>query len=249
MKNNIRFLLGVTTGFLLGGVAFTYANQYIQAIQNTSIKISLNNELQEFTDETTGEKQYPITYNDRTYLPLRNVANLAGLNVEYDNDSNTAILSQSKISEIISKAENEIKWDIIGSDIQNVNKAVRTKVNCINVYDQDFINLICNGKKDEYTIVKDENLVDFFKYQIALNGNTTNDIPTFGTIQFTIEYEHDVNDGMWAGNGPDYVSGKFATGSREFVYKDGVLTLNTGGTFTTNWEKIEEMEENYKNAK
>ena len=80
-----------------GRIYFRYltvvgANQAIQAIQNDQIKISLNGQVQAFKDETTGEIQYPLTYHDRTYLPLRNVAQLSGLSVDYDYDTNTAIL-------------------------------------------------------------------------------------------------------------------------------------------------------------
>jgi hypothetical protein len=80
---------------VIGGLTVVGANQAIQAIQNTEIKVSLNGQIQEFKDELTGETQYPITYNSRTYLPLRNVAQLSGLDVDYDTASNTAILYHS----------------------------------------------------------------------------------------------------------------------------------------------------------
>ena len=95
MKKNLKVICGTLAGFILGGLTIAGANQAIQAIQNTEIKVSLNGTIQNFKDETTGEKQYPITYHDRTYLPLRNVAQLAGLNVDYDVKTNTAILSNS----------------------------------------------------------------------------------------------------------------------------------------------------------
>ena len=93
MKKNLKVICGTLAGFILGGLTIAGANQAIQAIQNTEIKVSLNGTIQNFKDETTGEKQYPITYHDRTYLPLRNVAQLTGLNVDYDASSNTALLS------------------------------------------------------------------------------------------------------------------------------------------------------------
>ena len=93
MNNNLKAVCGTLAGVMVGGLTVVGANQAIQAMQNTEIKISLNGQVQEFKDETTGETQYPITYNNRTYLPLRNVAKLSGLNVDYDNNSNTAILS------------------------------------------------------------------------------------------------------------------------------------------------------------
>ena len=95
MNNNLKVVLGTVTCIIIGGLTVVGANQAIQAIQNTEIKVSLNGQVQTFKDGTNGEIQYPITYHDRTYLPLRNVAQLAGLNVEYDNKSNEAILSSS----------------------------------------------------------------------------------------------------------------------------------------------------------
>ena len=93
MNDKLKMISCTFAGIMIGGLTVVGANQAIQAIQNTNIKISLNGVIQEFKDETTGEIQYPITYNDRTYLPLRNVAQLSGLVVDYDSSTNTAILT------------------------------------------------------------------------------------------------------------------------------------------------------------
>ena len=90
------FILGLTTGVVLTGASLVLANSQIQAILNDQIKVTLNGQVQEFKDETTNETQYPITYHDRTYLPLRTVANLVGVDVDYDASSNTAILNNSQ---------------------------------------------------------------------------------------------------------------------------------------------------------
>ena len=104
-KDNFKLLGGILAGMLIGGVTVVGANQAIQAIQNTEIKVSLNGQVQEFKDETTGEVQYPITYHDRTYLPLRNVAQLSGLNVDYEQSSNTALLNTNKENTILYNQE------------------------------------------------------------------------------------------------------------------------------------------------
>jgi len=93
------FILGLTTGVVLTGASLVLANSQIQAILNDQIKVTLNGQIQEFKDETTNETQYPITYHDRTYLPLRTVANLVGVNVDYDASSNTAILKTKDYDE------------------------------------------------------------------------------------------------------------------------------------------------------
>ena len=99
------FILGIATGMVLTGVSLVLANSQIQAILNDQIKIALNGQVQEFKDETTNETQYPITYHDRTYLPLRTVANLVGVDVDWDANSNTANLNNSnkKSNEGVSK--------------------------------------------------------------------------------------------------------------------------------------------------
>ncbi len=75
---------------------FEFANSQIQAILNEQIKVTLNGQIKEFRDETTNELQYPITYQNRTYLPLRTIANLVGVDVDYDTITNTAKLITKK---------------------------------------------------------------------------------------------------------------------------------------------------------
>lgn len=87
------FIVGLAAGLTVAGASLVFANSQIQAILNNQIKVTLNGQVQEFKDETTNETQYPITYHDRTYLPLRTVANLVGVDVDYDASSNTAMLN------------------------------------------------------------------------------------------------------------------------------------------------------------
>ena len=82
------FIVGLATGLTIASASLVLANSQIQAILNDQIKVTLNGQVQEFKDETTNETQYPITYNDRTYLPLRTVANLVGVDVDYDANNN-----------------------------------------------------------------------------------------------------------------------------------------------------------------
>ena len=76
------FIVGLATGLTVAGLSVVLANSQIQAILNDQIKVTLNGQVQEFKDETTNEVQYPITYKDRTYLPLRTVANLVGVGID-----------------------------------------------------------------------------------------------------------------------------------------------------------------------
>ena len=105
------FIVGLATGLTIAGATFVLANSQIQAILNDQIKVTLDGQLQVFKDEITNETQYPITYHDRTYLPLRTVANLVGVNVDYDAESNTAMLTTNSqdtnnITDYIEKSDN-----------------------------------------------------------------------------------------------------------------------------------------------
>ena len=111
--NKIRCALFLLLGIIIGSASIILANQAIQALQNTELKVSFNGVIQNFKDESTSEAQYPITYNDRTYLPLRNIANLLGVYITYDNDNNTVLLSTgldkilfSEYSKLVAENEN-----------------------------------------------------------------------------------------------------------------------------------------------
>ena len=117
LKKNPYILLVEPKNFYTSRNSHFYHSEspegFNKSIQNTEIKVTLNGQLQEFKDETTGEAQYPITFQNRTYLPLRTVAQLAGLNVDYDSSNNTAILKYSNRYEafysIIKKYHDEFK--------------------------------------------------------------------------------------------------------------------------------------------
>ena len=97
MFSKFKFAFVGICGFIIGGLTIGIAaGDWVTALQNTGITVNLNGVVQEFKDETTGERQFPLTYHDRTYLPLRNVAQLSGLNVEYEVKNNTAYLNYDK---------------------------------------------------------------------------------------------------------------------------------------------------------
>ena len=134
------FVLGLATGLTIAGASLVLANSQIQAILNNQIKVTLNGQVQEFKDETTNETQYPITYHDRTYLPLRTVANLVGVGVDYDSNTNTAKLTDefnlyhemSKLdysNTLISESDYKIEISSDGKNIKIGDKNFITNLN------------------------------------------------------------------------------------------------------------------------
>lgn len=63
----------------------------ITASLNYGITIKYNGEVQEMKD-ATGNRVYPISYEGTTYLPVRAVANLLGIEVNWDGATNTVWL-------------------------------------------------------------------------------------------------------------------------------------------------------------
>ena len=90
------FIVGLVTGLTIAGTSLVIANSQIQAILNDKINLSINGEIKTMSDATTGEREYPLTYKNRTYIPLRSVATLLGMNVDYDEVTNTAIVNSKE---------------------------------------------------------------------------------------------------------------------------------------------------------
>jgi len=151
MKNNIKIIGAAIAGFILGSATIVFANQAIQAIQNTEIKVDLDGSVQEFVDDSTGEKQYPITYNNRTYLPLRTVAELSGLSVDYDSNTKTVFL-KSNDNNVFSNEELLVQEKIR----YNLSKELDEKTP--GFYNNNYFDLIAradinNDGKSEYIII------------------------------------------------------------------------------------------------
>lgn len=83
--------------------------QEIVAMCNPNLKILLNGEEKKLNDED-GSQMSPILFNNRTYLPLRSLSNLFGLNINYNQNSSTIGLS----------SQNPINTDIKGVKLPSV---------------------------------------------------------------------------------------------------------------------------------
>ncbi|QXM07115.1 protease inhibitor I42 family protein [Crassaminicella indica] len=99
----------------------------IEAYINPGIKVTLDGEKQIFTDED-GKILQPIMYEGRTYLPVRNIAELTEMNVVWDQNTKTIILEHKDVDKAIGKIklkENPTtgytwKYDIKDKDIIQV---------------------------------------------------------------------------------------------------------------------------------
>lgn len=112
MKNKVATMFTILTTMLMASVSFNVSAASslveIKANLNHGINVVLHGKKFEAVDPADGTKYVPITYKGRTYLPLRAVAEAAGLKVTWDNKTNTAILGNEE-GEIVKETISWIK--------------------------------------------------------------------------------------------------------------------------------------------
>lgn len=92
MKKLFSNAAKVGAGIILGASMTAYASMTLlsNVYLNDEISISVNGQVQILRDATTNEREYPLTYKGRTYIPLRSVATLLGYKVDYIEETKTA---------------------------------------------------------------------------------------------------------------------------------------------------------------
>lgn len=218
------FILGMCIGLTVAGTSLVLANSEIRAILNNKIKVTLNGITQTFRDETSNAVQYPITYENRTYLPLRTVANLVGVEVGYDEKTNTAILEakESKYSVVERLVKEELKkWpgvkDVIVNDITIFTKeSATTKIDGDKLESEEFLGNMT-----------------FFKYDMEAGSIGEDEI--HGDVEYTLVFESveaRKEWGQWiAGYGASYTYENLAIRGSGFgvsVDENGQYTISFG---------------------
>jgi hypothetical protein len=84
----LALVFGMATGVLAAGNL-----EAISAYLNHDIKIVYNGQTQSMTD-AAGKVIYPISYNGTTYLPVRAVSGLLGVDVTWDGTTSTVYLGK-----------------------------------------------------------------------------------------------------------------------------------------------------------
>ena len=195
------FVIGLATGLTVAGASLVLANSQIQAILNNHIKVTLNGQAQEFKDETTNETQYPITYHNRTYLPLRTVANLVGVGIDYDANTNTAMLSTNHNNSLVTEKYNynESTYQYVRAPYINIDSEDAKKVNkeiasnaerLIKAMKEDEI-WTCNM---EYQYFQYNNILSLYLKKIGFD-----DSGIYDPDDYTI-YNFDINTGKLLNN-------------------------------------------------
>ena len=91
--------LTAVIGFTAGAAA-AGGLQEIKAYLNSGISIKLDGEAKVLTD-ASGVRTYPISYNGTTYLPIRSIADLLGVEVNWDQATASVLLGKTKGVDLI----------------------------------------------------------------------------------------------------------------------------------------------------
>ena len=83
----VSAVVSVTVAGAAGGL------QEIKAYLNSDITLKLDGEAQVLTD-ANGVRTYPITYDSTTYLPVRSIAGLLGVDVGWDQATQSVLLGK-----------------------------------------------------------------------------------------------------------------------------------------------------------
>ena len=93
----------------------------ISALLNRGVVIEYNNVPQTFKD-ANGTVVYPITYNGTTYLPVRAIANLFGIPVDWDGARNTVVLGVGLGPKDLAKGTTgQSEYNYVSSDPAEIN--------------------------------------------------------------------------------------------------------------------------------
>ena len=95
MKEKLKgIVIGIAIGTIIATTSAFAANRTVQKVLSyNDIKISLNGQRIVPTD-ANGNDVEPFIIDGTTYLPVRAVANAIGLNVDWDGNTNTVLLSK-----------------------------------------------------------------------------------------------------------------------------------------------------------
>lgn len=88
----LAIALALVCGMAIGANAADTLKE-ISAYLNYGITVKYNGEAQNLTD-ASGEPAYPITYNGTTFLPIRAISNMLGVEVNWEQATQTVLLGK-----------------------------------------------------------------------------------------------------------------------------------------------------------
>ena len=102
-KRTLLITLAMLLCFAVGAVAANGLTE-IKVYLDRNITVKYDGQAQVFTD-VNGKTVYPISYNGTTYLPIRAVSGLLGVDVDWDQATRTVLLGKTGVKDFIDTIE------------------------------------------------------------------------------------------------------------------------------------------------
>ncbi len=126
----------------LSTAVFAFSNETISALLNRKLSIEYNGKTQTLSDES-GKTIYPITYNDSTYLPVRAICEMLGIDIDWDAAGNRVIIKDET---------NREDFDIVSENGETILRAYLGKGGEVTI--PDGVTVIAEGAFDGTLITK-----------------------------------------------------------------------------------------------
>jgi len=102
MKNGIKgYIAGILTCVILFGIVFASYGQVREIFFGVQVRV--NGELQNFAEDMT-----PFITEERTFLPVRGIADALGLDVDFDEETNTVLLNNNIIDDLLGLSDEAV---------------------------------------------------------------------------------------------------------------------------------------------
>ncbi len=126
-KCSLILALVIVLGLTVSASAAAPETVTVQLSPNITVK--LNGEIQTMTD-VNGNPVYPVLYGGTTYLPIRAVGNMLGLDVDWDGATQTVLLEKSDSKTIPAKTGGKAPTDAKPTEITvQINPNITVKYN------------------------------------------------------------------------------------------------------------------------
>ena len=150
----------ILASFCLGAVAAGNLEE-IKAFLNYGITVQYDGEAQVMAD-VQGARVYPITYNDSTYLPVRAISNLLGVEIAWDGANNTVLLGQDATNFLANQPKPASRGKVSGT-----------------TYESSFIGLGFKAPNASWEAASDEEIESLTGYSAADLKNGVENLNAF----------------------------------------------------------------------
>ena len=151
MKERMKgLILGAALTATAFGLTFTAAADRTIRVDDDDIGVKINKAVFTIRD-TSGIKVQPFVYKGTTYVPMRAFCEALGLEVDYDKDTNTALITWDDADDTYISEESAKKTaaNRAGAEVSDVKRCVLEWDDGRAVYD---VELVRGNKKYEYKI-------------------------------------------------------------------------------------------------